>query len=81
MLASGSITLAGLFCGCFYRRRLGVVLALFVFAAIGALSGCGSGFAPEKGPYLITVTATSGDSATGVTVRTAVVSLTIGGKP
>lgn len=63
------------------RRRWNSLVALIVLAALSAAVGCSGGIAPERGPYAVTVTATSAASALGITTRTAVVQLTIGGAP
>ncbi len=81
--AFGGVSFAGLLL-CLVpgrRRRISSLLAVLVLVALGAASGCGGTIAPERGPYAVTVTATSAASALGVTTRTAVVQLTIGGAP
>ncbi len=79
----GGVSFAGVLCGFIPRRRrgIGTLFAFVVLLALAGASGCGSGFAPVQGPYAITVTATSNVSTNGITVKTATVNLTIGGKP
>ncbi|HWZ52847.1 MAG TPA: Ig-like domain repeat protein [Granulicella sp.] len=63
------------------NRRLASLLTLLTVFALGAISGCGSGIAPEQGPFPVTVTATSTVSVMGATTQTATVNVTLGGTP
>jgi subtilase family serine protease len=79
----GGVSLAGLFLLLLPRRnrRFASLLALLTLFALGAATGCGSGIAPQQGPFPVVVTATSSISVLGPTTQTATVNLTIGGQP
>jgi Pro-kumamolisin, activation domain/Bacterial Ig-like domain (group 3) len=79
----GGVSFAGLFLLLLPRRnrRFASLLALLTLCALGAATGCGSGIAPQQGPFPVVVTATSSISVLGPTTQTATVNLTIGGQP
>ena len=79
----GGVSFAGLFLLLLPRRnrRFASLLALLTLFALGAATGCGSGIAPQQGPFPVVVTATSSISVLGPTTQTATVNLTIGGQP
>jgi len=79
----GGVSLAGIFLLLLPRRnrRLPTLFAFLALLALGAVSGCGSGYGPEQGPFPVVVTATSSVSVLGPTTQTSTVNLTIGGAP
>jgi Pro-kumamolisin, activation domain/Bacterial Ig-like domain (group 3) len=79
----GGVSFAGLFLLLLPRRnrRFASLLALLTLFALGAATGCGSGVAPQQGPFPVVVTATSSISVLGPTTQTATVNLTLGGQP